>query len=163
MTAAPTAVRARRAFTLVEMMVVLAMIMILSGALVSSVSGARERAKITAATVAANEITKAILMYENYAKTHDLSGVTMDKRESTRDNLAFILGEGETDSAGNRIPVLYNAAITGNAILDPWGNKYRVTIKADTANIAQNKTMENTRKSGIALPNFYRRRAGEPD
>ena len=146
-----------------EMMVVVAMILILAGALVSSMSGARERAKITVATVAVNEITKAILMFENYSPTRDLSGHECEEQEATESSLAFILGGGDTDLGGNRIPVLYNASIKDGKLLDPWNRPYLVTIRAGTANIAQTDRMQNTKKTGIALPNFWRRSAGEAD
>ena len=151
-------------FTLVEMMVVLAMIMILAGALTSSVAGARERAKIAAATVAVQEMTKAILMYENYATTHDLSQVTMEDREADESSLGFILGNaGDTDAVGNAVPVLYNAALRGGKILDPWGKAYRVTIRQGTINAQANAVRSATRKTSTAMPNFYRRNPEDPD
>lgn len=153
----------KRAFTLVEMMVVLAMIMILAGALATSVAGARERAKITAATIAVQEMTKAILMYENYAETRDLSGVVREKQEATKSSMAFILGGGKTDLGGNKIPVLYNADIKGSRILDPWGNAYKVTIKQGTASIEQGAIVQATRRTSTSIPNFWRRNPDDPD
>lgn len=151
-------------FTLIELMVVLGMIMILAGAITSSVSGARERAKVTAATVAAREITHAILMYENYASTHDLSAHAMDSwQDATESNLGFITGGGETDGSGNKIPVLYNASFTGGRILDPWGTAYKVTIRKGTMDVADNALLNATKTTGVAVPNFWRRRAGEAD
>ncbi len=154
----------KRGFTLIELMVVLGMIMILAGAITSSVSGARERAKVTAATVAAREMTHAILMYENYASTHDLSGHVMESwQDATRSNLGFITGGGETDASGNKIPVLYNATFKGEHIVDPWGKPYMVTVRQGTMDVADNAMLNATKTTGVAVPNFWRRRAGEAD
>ena len=154
----------RGGFTLIELMVVLAMIMILAGAVTSSVSGARERAKITAATVAAREITHAILMYENDAPTHDLSAHVMDSwQDATESNLGFILGGGETTSGGTPIPVLYNASLQNGRILDPWGTPYKVTIREGAMSSQDNAVLNATKTTSVAVPNYWRRRAGEED
>lgn len=154
----------KRGFTLIELMVVLAMIMILAAALTSSIAGARERAKITSATVAVQEITKAILMYENFAPSRDLSEVVREKQDATESSLAFILGSGETDIGGNKIPVLYNAEIKGGKILDPWGTPYKVTIKQNSISMEnQSAVLQATRQTATSIPNFWRRNPYDPD
>ena len=62
----------KRGFTLVELLVVIAMLMLLVGAVTSSVTRAQKRAKIVQATAEAQEITNAILAYENYAEKYSL-------------------------------------------------------------------------------------------
>lgn len=119
----------RGGFTLIELLVVVAMIMLLAGAMTASVSGARARAKVSRAQADVREITNAILAYANYTDDGTLSSVTLNEAEATESNLGFILGQGSS-SRGGKVPVLYNASLTGGRVLDPWGKPYRVTVKA---------------------------------
>ena len=146
---------ARKAFTLVELLVVLGIIAILMAALSTSVSGAQRRARIAKAKAQANEITNAIRAYANMV---DTGLEEMEEREATESAMAFILGQGGTDRAGNEIPVLYNASITGGAIRDPWGRPYHVTVKALDAT-AQGDSVATGMAEGIFIPNRYGRRA----
>lgn len=120
----------RPGFTLIELMVVVAMILILAAAMTTSVSSARARAKVSRAQTEAREITNAILAYANYTDDGSLSSVTMNDSAASESSLAFILGQGP-NQRGAKVPVLYNAALSnGRQILDPWGKPYRVTVKA---------------------------------
>lgn len=119
----------RRGFTLVELVVVVAMILIIAGAMATSVSGARARAKISRAQTEVREITNAILSYANYTDDGSLSSVTMNDTPASETSLAFLLGNGPSQR-GAKVPVLYNAAVSGGGdVLDPWGKPYRVTVK----------------------------------
>ena len=53
-------------FTLVELLVVIAMLMLLAGAVTSSVASAQRRAKIAQATAEAQEMTNAIRAFEHF-------------------------------------------------------------------------------------------------
>ncbi len=117
-----------RGFTLIELLVVVAMIAILAGSITSGVMQAQKRAKIAQATTACREITNAILAYENYDSNHTLENHLMTDADADRSKLAFIIGEGGSTESGEKIPVLYNASMTGNKFLDPWGRPYKVTI-----------------------------------
>lgn len=119
----------RRGFTLVELLVVVGMIAILGGAMVTSVSKAQLRAKVSKANVDVGEMTKAILAYANYTEEGTLESVAnLTDQPAQESRLAFILGK-VTGRGGTTVPVLYNGAIKNGFILDPWGNPYRVTIK----------------------------------
>ena len=117
----------RRGFTLIELMVAVAMILIIAGAMHTAVRQAQRRAKVSRAQIEAREITNAILAYQNYEASHSLSSCTMEDAPASESRLGFILGNVSVN--GIRVPVLYNAAITRGQILDPWGNPYRITIK----------------------------------
>ena len=84
----------KRAFTLVELLVVLAMIMIISGALTASVQKARTRAMVAKAMQETREMTNAILAYEQYAKDRSLqSKVTGSSWQSCSEGaMKMILG-----------------------------------------------------------------------
>ena len=157
----------RKGFTLVELIVVIGMLMILAGSVTTAVASARKRAKIAKATATCQEITNAILAYENYAKDYSLeSKATGDSwKEATRGNLSFILGEESVqmgDGSG-KIPVLYNAEIRGNSILDPWGRPYRFKIARRNADIEETAEDRAQLKTSVLMPNYYRRRPWEDD
>lgn len=143
----------KKAFTLVEMMVVIGMIMLLMGAMTVSVQKARTRARIARATQETREITNAILAYEQYAKGHSLDGkVTGNSwKNCSKSDMAMILGE-EEGASGEKIPVLFNASIYSGQIVDPWGNPYQYMIdKTDDLG-----TTVVPKKTAAALPNYTR-------
>ena len=117
-------------FTLVELLVVIAMLMLLAGAVTSSVAKAQQRAKIAQATAEAQEMTNAIRAFEHFWGEKDLR-TKMPKLNDTpadESSMSFILG-GDPGPDGDKLPVLYNASIKGGEIRDPWGRPYYVTIK----------------------------------
>lgn len=153
---------AGRGFTLVELLVVIAMLMLLMGSVTSAIMTAQRRAKISKATVEAKEMTNAILAYENYSSVGLSAHKIEDWQDATESSLAFILGK-ETGENGEKIPVLYNASIRNKKILDPWGHPYRVQIRRGKVKI-QNKGSNgslSTTQTAVAFPNFYRRQAEE--
>ncbi|MGN0847619.1 MAG: type II secretion system protein [Kiritimatiellia bacterium] len=157
-----TARMGKQGFTLVELIVVIGMLMLLAGAVTSSVSGAHRRAKIQQATVEAQEMTKAILAYENYGKGFSLDAHVMEDQQATEQSLGFILGKENMQNQGQsgKMPVLFNASITRSGkILDPWGNPYYVTIKKDSVSQQDNNRM--TFNSYVAFPNYNRRPADD--
>ena len=148
----------RNGFTMVELLVVIAMLMILAGSITSSVGSASRRAKIQQATTELQEMTKAILAYENYGRVNEdspLSSHLMEEKEATESNMGFILGQEtlRNGQSGN-IPVLFNAEIKNGAIRDPWGNPYRVTIRQ--AKIDPKEASSDKPESYVMFPNFNR-------
>lgn len=144
----------RRAFTLLELLVVIAMIAVLMGAVGSSMSQARRRAKIAKATQDAKEITNAILGFRNYAKNRSLENYdTAGWKEATEGNLGMILGNEKSES-GDAVPVLYNAQLRGGKIVDPWGNTYKFCIRK--LNGESDSSGSATFLRAPNLPNFYR-------
>ena len=135
-----------RGFTLVELIVVVAMIAILAGALTTSVAKAQRRAKISRAQTEAREITNAILAYANYDEEGSLAKYTMNDQEADEGSLGFILGKVKSRNAD--VPVLYNAALTRGRILDPWGNPYRITVK-------KGETINPPGVNGVKIRMFY--------
>ena len=144
----------KKGFTLVEMLVVVGMLVLLMGAVTSSVAQARNRARITKATVAVQEMTNAILAYESYIREEgglpEASNV-----ETTEDRMKFLLGKGPKVS-GVEVPVLYNAEIVRGAIRDPWGTPYRYTVKKSSDFRVEDDILKNKMKTGLFFPNFNR-------
>lgn len=152
----------RKGFTLVELIVVIGMLMLLAGAVTTSVAGANRRAKIQQAVTEAQEMTKAILAYENYGRDYSLDAHLMEKQQATESSLGFILGkENMQNGQSGKMPVLFNASSTRSGkILDPWGRPYYVTIRRGTVDTEQDSTDGNI-TSYVTFPNYNRRPADE--
>lgn len=148
----------KRAFTLIELLVVIGMLAVLMGALTTSVSKARTRAKIAKATQDVKEMTNAILAFENIAQNRSLEKYATGWTKTTESAMSIILGGAPTES-GEPSPVLYNAQVRNGAILDPWGNPYEYTIRRVTEE-ARQSTGDKFLTAPI-LPNFYRLTDGE--
>lgn len=147
----------KKGFTLVELLVVIGMIAVLTGAVGSSMSDARKRAMVAKAGAEVKEMTNAILAYENYARSGDYElPVIDDWTEATSSSVGFILGLGETDDSGQKIPVLYNGSVGGDGKLrDPWGRPYLVRIREGNAQL-NFKSASSNLQTGYSLPNFNR-------
>ena len=150
----------RRAFTLIELLIVIGMIAILLGAFGTSLSQSRRRAQITKATQDVKEMTKAILAFENIAVGRSLEKYATDWKETTESAMSMILG-GEPTEGGESSPVLYNAQIRGGAIRDPWGTPYQYTIKKVPPPKKEKDDSDKTFVTAPYLPNFYRLVDGE--
>lgn len=146
----------KRAFTLIELMVVVAMILVIVGSLHTAVLAAQRRAKISRAHIEAREMTNAILSFQNYDENRSLDKYLMNDAEAEESRLSFILGG--VRARGVTVPVLYNAAITGGKILDPWGRPYRVTIKQGETIRPQGVPNMGLR---VFYPNWHRLKEGE--
>ena len=85
----------KRGFTLVELLVVIAMIAVISAAFTTAVGGAQERAKIQKALGEVKVVTQAVLAYENYDQgggRHELP--LLNKQDVNKSSIGFILGAG---------------------------------------------------------------------
>jgi len=153
--------RLKRGFTLIELITVIGMLVVMIGAITSAVSSARRRANIQKATTEAQEMTNAILAYENYGKVGEdspLAGKATGEswKDATESDLAFILGkEAMPNGQEGNVPVLFNAAIHNGKILDPWGNPYRFRIIEGTV-ASENNSGDNNASAAFAIPNINR-------
>lgn len=157
----------RKGFTLVELLVVVGMIAIITGAMTTAVQSARERARVQKATSDVKVITQAILAYEIWngdeLPTMGKRGKAKNGVDATIDKIGFILGKGSAEgvaggSGVNELPVLLMGQLQGEGVLrDPWGTPYKVTIAESSAQI-ELKTVTGSLWSGFWMPNFYRDR-----
>lgn len=144
----------KSAFTLVELLVVVGMIALLTGAVGNSVSQARKRARLAKAQAEVKEMTNAILAYEQSG--HELK--TLNNAVATANELGFILGKGED---GEKTAVLYNGNVGSDGVMrDPWGRPYRVSIVEGDLDIIEEGANAPI-QTGYFLPNFYRLSAEE--
>ena len=75
--------------------------------------------------------------------------------------MSFVLGNEKNPSGqdGN-VPVLFNGAVTGGSIRDPWGHPYRYRIMSSSIDM-EDETAGNMGESAFAIPNINRIPADE--
>lgn len=147
----------RNGFTLIELMVVIAMIAIFTSAVGTSVGKTRERARIEKARNDVKVISQAILAWENYDRggKHELR--EMNDQEADSSSLAFLLGQGEQAKSGG-IPALLMAQLSaGGKMRDPWNTPYRVRIKEGSISRPDDLNLLTC----YFVPNLYRLSAEE--
>ena len=156
----------KHGFTIIELMVVIAMLLILMGAVTASVTRARQRAKIQQAITEAQELTNAILAFENFARPGRPSPLENKAtgeswKTATEGDMSFVLGNEKNPSGqdGN-VPVLFNGAVTGGSIRDPWGNPYRYRILSASVNPDDDHDGSQG-EAAFAFPNINRIPADE--
>lgn len=147
----------KKAFTMIEMMVVLGLIAIIIGTLSVSVGAAQERARVHKATSEVKIISQAILGYENYSRGGEYRlQPTSGDVDADAANLSFLIGKGGASDSGAKIPVLLQAALDGGGVMrDPWGTPYKFVIKDGGASV-KFESASGTLKTGYMLPNFFR-------
>ena len=152
----------KRAFTLVEMLVVLAILAILTTMTGNAVAKAKLQAKYAKAEAETTAMTQAIYAYAQYTEDFTLTGFDRDRQEASKSSLNFLLGSdaGAVGRDGIPVPILYNASTAGHdgKFQDPWGNAYLVTIKKSTGDSASGM---NDITTGVYLPNCHRLGDGE--
>jgi len=147
----------KRAFTLVELITVCAIIMLILAGLVTTAQGARERACIQKATSEVKTITQAVLGYENYKRNGGYELPLLDDVDCDLDHVGFIFGkEDRADDAGMKIPATLMAQLkSAKAMRDPWGTPYKIKIKKASTDVRYESAVGDI-KSGYMLPNIYR-------
>jgi len=146
-----------RGFTLVEMMVVVAMIAIFMAAVGTAVGKTNERARIEKARSDVKVISQAILAWENYSRggTSELREINDEEADSSV--LGFLLGKGESANSGE-IPTLLMAQLSaGGKMRDPWGKPYIVRVREGKISRPENLDLGTC----YSLPNLYRLSAEE--
>lgn len=144
----------KRGFTLMELMVVVAMIGIIMSAIVSSTAAAQERTRREKALSEVKTITQAILAYENVAKSGELP--TMENRDADDNSLGFITGKGGESRYGGKVGSMLAAIYRkGGKLTDPWGTPYKITIRASGASV-RIESASGAMQTGYYFPNFYR-------
>ena len=141
----------KRGFTLVELMVVIAMIGIIIGAMSSAVSSAKERAKVQKATAEVNALHQAILAYENFAREKNYQLPSLSDQAADKGTIGFLLGDGGS-SGSQAIPALLFASLEGGETMrDPWHRPYYVTIREGQPITIE--SFNNNLSTGFDVPN----------
>ena len=147
-----TALPAPRGFTLIEMLLVVAIIGILMALVGTAAYSAHQRAYVTRANAEAQQIAAAFKSYwiaKNKWPTGFEGG---DFKPLTRGNLAPLMG-GDPDGTVylDVPPENFDGESEDAPFLDPWGNPYQVRIDAilDT-------TVADTLEGAVSFPNYMR-------
>ena len=116
----------RAAFTLMELLVVLAVIGLLIGLLLPALMGARERAKITRARSEVQTLQQAWLAYWNtYGRWPDVT-------EMDAEAVAILAGVDETDNPYKIAFMEFDDRHLTEGFKDPWlDNFYRIVLTAE--------------------------------
>ena len=159
---------ARRAagFSLLEMLLVVAVIGILMGMLGASAYSARQRAYVTLAQSEAQQIATAFKSYwlakDRWPEGFDKpvvsggSGVSdeedKDWKPLTRGNLKILMG-GDSDGIVylNVPPDRFAGETDESPFLDPWGHPYQVCIESPRQTI-----ISDTLEGAVTFPNLMR-------
>lgn len=140
----------RQGFTMVELLVVVAMLAILMASMTVSVSSARRKASINKATSEVKVISQTLLAYENFTK----NGLpTLSDAEVDEGSLGFLFGRGGDAEEGGQQIVLLQGALRRGKMLDPWGTPYRVRITQGEVKVPGAMGQLRT---GFMLPNIDR-------
>lgn len=141
-----------RGFTLVELIVVVAMIAIFMASVGTAIGKTRERARIEKARSDVKVISQAILAWENYSRGGKRELMEMNDVEADSSSLAFLLGKGESAMSGD-IPALIMASLAaGGKMRDPWNRPYLLRIKEGKIDRPKNLDLGTC----YFLPNLYR-------
>ena len=151
----------KRGFTMIELLMVVAILLLLIGAITTSVTGARRRAKIQQAIAEAQQLTDAILAYENFIKPGDDDARMPDThgewKPASEKDMAFVLGKVQNPNGQEGfVPVLFNGAVIGGSIRDPWGHPYQYRILAPSVDTEDQSNTDNDTVSALAVPNINR-------
>ena len=152
----------KNGFTIVELITVIAILVLLIGAVTASVAGAQRRAKSNQAITEAQQLTDAIAAYENYSRPGQDSPLEkkatgMTWKEAREGDLAFVLGnEKNPNGQEGNIPVLFEGAVVGGSIRDPWGNPYRYRIQSSKVDMNEDVGGGDMGTTASAIPNINR-------
>ena len=117
----------KHAFTLIEMLVVIAIIGILMSLLIPALSGARHRARVTRARMEMNQIETAWISYRN-----DYRELPQGLSQMDQNAVSILTGDNPRE-------ISYMEFSEGE-FLDPWGEIYRLAL-ADNNNPNQVSVM----------------------
>lgn len=125
-------------FTLIEMLVVIAIISILAGLVFPALGLARQNAKKSKANSECQSLKAAIIMYESEFSTWPAK-VGNDGRVSDSDfvdmcNFLICPDPNDNRKKNGKNMVFYEAGMgydDRKGLLDPWGNKYQVILDTD--------------------------------
>lgn len=130
--------RFRAGFTMIELLIVMAILGTLVGTFAISTASARENAKVVKATAESRSLANAIRLFcmsmTDTAVSEDGGNPmsTLGLSDGLRDADSTLTNMLTKPSASNGNTVYYEAndrSIRANRLCDPWGNPYKIRVK----------------------------------
>jgi len=133
-------------FTLIEMLVVIAIIVILAGLVFPALGLARQNARKSKANSECQSLKTAIIMYESEFSCWPATVTSSNEGKALSDGdykemCKYLTGENGKKMVFYEVGVDYEE---GKGILDPWGVPYQVILDADFDGKIANKNNVNT-------------------
>ncbi len=128
------------AFTLIELLIVIAIIGILMSLLFPAVNGAIDAARKAQAKNDVTQIATAIIAYETeYGKlpTSPTTDSAIDAKAAAATDIISILANMNTPTAGNPRGIVFlevqnakkgKSGLSGGTFVDPWGGTYKIAL-----------------------------------
>lgn len=157
--------RWRAGFTMIELLVVMAILGTLVGTFALSTGAARENAKVVKATAESRALSNSIRLFcmaMTDTAVSDDGGNPMSAlglSDGVNDASSTLTNMLTKPSSSNGNTVYYDAndrSIRGNRLCDPWGNPYKIRVKRVNIAARQEEDYE------IIVPIPGRHRALEP-
>ena len=121
-------------FTLIEMLVVIAIIVILAGLVFPALGLARQNARKSKANSECQSLKTAIIMYESEFSCWPATVTSSNEGKALSDGDYKEMCKYLTGDNGKKM-VFYEVGVdydeNGNGILDPWGIPYQVILDVD--------------------------------
>lgn len=117
----------KRHFTLIEMLVVVAVIAILIGILIPTVGTVMEKVKINKAKATLNSLRIGIKQYETTYGILPYTGSGTDKQLTDEEYTALLTMLSGDNTIGNAREIKF-LDLTESDYSDPWGNNFRVSL-----------------------------------
>jgi len=158
--------KSRSAFTLIEMLVVIAIIAIIAGLLFPAIGKSINAANRRKAATTASSIESAIMLYSNdYGGKLPITSAGYGQpdvlltEDQSKNVMIVLMALDEGPNAGHalnpkrKIYFETDQSTTGGTVLDPWGNQFRIMLDTnlDGKITYLNDTDEDHRKKVVVV------------
>ncbi|MEI6279771.1 MAG: prepilin-type N-terminal cleavage/methylation domain-containing protein [Verrucomicrobiae bacterium] len=153
--------RKSSAFTLIELLIVIAIIGILMSLLFPAVNGAIDAARKAQAKNDVTQIATAVIAYETeYGKlpTSPTSDATMDAKAAAAGDIISILANMNSPTNDNPRRIVFlevqtakkgkSGIGTNGSFVDPWGGTYQIRLDGDYDNTFSNVSVPSLTSDG---------------